>query len=73
MSRESHFNSVLNNSEAAEFFKACAAVFGCLAWETARVKMLSMGRMNSPGVCTSQDLGDYGWKLFRKALKANIV
>lgn len=34
------------------------AAFGCLAWEAAHAEMLSLYRMNYPGVCIAWHLRD---------------
>lgn len=71
MSRESHFNSILNNSRAAEiFFEACAVAFGSLSWEAANVELI-MYRMNYPWVCMvhhcrDMDMGSAAWKVFQE-------
>ena len=39
-------------------FRACAAAFDCLAWEAARGEMLSLYRMNYPGVGVAWHLRD---------------
>lgn len=56
MSCESHFNSALNNSGAAEFVRSLCSAFGCLAWEAAHAEMLSSYRMGSPGVFIAGNL-----------------
>lgn len=78
MSRESHFNSILNNSRAAEiFFEVCAVAFGSLSWESAYVEP-RVHTMNCAGVCTvhhcrNMDMGRTAWKIFKKIIERVVV
>lgn len=73
MSRESHFNSILNNAGAVEIFfsfEACAVAFGSFSWETAYVELI-IYRIYYPAFCLVQhygdmDMGSTTWKIFKK-------